>query len=115
MKAGDYPLNLDLPVMVRVKEKGRRGGHNPFKDFFGDNSPFGDSFFDDFFGGTTEKPVTLHTDGATVHSHPAREWPSCELLRCRGRLRLERRRDDDRRQRGRSVHVEVKVNAGAST
>ena len=25
VKAGDYPLNLDLPVMVRVKERGRSG------------------------------------------------------------------------------------------
>ncbi|MEA3208501.1 MAG: hypothetical protein QOE70_1558 [Chthoniobacter sp.] len=71
VKAGDYPLNLDLPVMMRVKERGKRGGRNPFKDFFGDNSPFGgsmfdDSMFDDFFGGVTEKPLTLHTDGATV-------------------------------------------------
>ena len=73
VKAGDYPLNLDLPVMVRVQERGKRrsGGRNPFKDFFGDNSPFGgsmfeDSFFDDFFGQATEKPLTLHTDGSVV-------------------------------------------------
>ncbi len=68
VKAGDYPLNLDLPVMVRVKERGQRrgGGRNPFQDLFGDDSPFGDSFFDDFFGGVTEKPLTLHTDGAVV-------------------------------------------------
>ena len=37
VQAGDYPLNLDLPVMVRVQEKGKRGGRNPFKDFFGDD------------------------------------------------------------------------------
>ncbi len=72
VKAGDYPLNLDLPVMLRVQERAKRrgGGRNPFKDFFGDESPFGDafgdSFFADFFGGTTEKPMTLHTDGAVV-------------------------------------------------
>ena len=50
VKAGEYPLNLDLPVMVRVQEPARRrsgGGRNPFKDFFGDDSPFGDSLFDD--------------------------------------------------------------------
>ena len=58
--------------MVRVKERGKRrgGGRNPFKDFFGDDSPFGDSFFDDFFGGVTEKPLTLHTDGAVVKIKP---------------------------------------------
>lgn len=74
VKAGEYPLNLDLPVMVRVKERAKRGaggGRNPFKDFFGADSPFGDSmfedsFFDDFFGAATEKPLTLHTDGAVV-------------------------------------------------
>lgn len=73
VKAGGYPLNLDLPVMVRVKERGQRrgGGRNPFKDFFGDNSPFGDSpfddsFFDDFFANATEKPLTLHTNGEVV-------------------------------------------------
>jgi hypothetical protein len=69
VKAGDYPLNLDLPVMVRVQERAKRrsgGRRDPFADFFGDNSPFGDSFFDNFFGGLTEKPLTLHTDGAVV-------------------------------------------------
>jgi len=69
VKAGDYPLNLDLPVMVRVQERAKqRGGgrRDPFTDFFGEDSPFGDSFFDNFFGGMTEKPLTLHTDGAVV-------------------------------------------------
>jgi len=74
VKAGEYPLNLDLPVMVRVKERAKRGaggGRNPFKDFFGAGSPFDDSFFedsffDDFFGAATEKPLTLHTDGSVV-------------------------------------------------
>jgi hypothetical protein len=74
VKAGEYPLNLDLPVMVRVKDRAKRGaggGRNPFKDFFGEDSPFGgsmfeDSFFDDFFGTATEKPLTLHTDGSVV-------------------------------------------------
>jgi len=62
VKAGDYPLNLDLPVMVRVQERAKqRGGgrRDPFTDFFGEDSPFGDSFFDNFFGGMTEKPLTL--------------------------------------------------------
>ena len=31
---------------------------------------FDDSFFDDFFGGVTEKPLTLHTDGAVVKIKP---------------------------------------------
>jgi hypothetical protein len=65
VKAGDYPLNLDLPVMVRVQEKSARS-NTPFKDFFGDDSAFDDSFFDNFFGNATQKPLTLHTDGAVV-------------------------------------------------
>jgi len=85
VKAGDYPLNLDLPVMVRVQEHARRGsgGHNPLKDFFGDNSPFGgstfdDSVFDGFFGQTTEKELTLHTDGAVmkIKALPAQGRPA---------------------------------------
>lgn len=64
VKAGDYPLNLDLPVMVRVQEKGARR-NDPFKDFFDD-----DSAFDNFFSNATQKPLTLHTDGATVKIEP---------------------------------------------
>ena len=70
VEAGDYPLNLELPVMVRVQEKGKRGGRNPFKDFFGDESPFDDSVVDDFFGQATEKPLTLHSDGAALKIRP---------------------------------------------
>jgi BatD DUF11 like domain len=69
VKAGDYPLNLDLPVMVRAQEKGARRS-NPFKDFFGDDSAFDDSFFDNFFSNATQKPLTLHTNGATVKIKP---------------------------------------------
>jgi hypothetical protein len=69
VKAGDYPLNLDLPVMVRVQEKGARR-NNAFKDFFGDDSAFDDPFFDNFFSNATQKPLTLHTDGATVKINP---------------------------------------------
>jgi BatD DUF11 like domain len=69
VKAGDYPLNVDLPVMVRVGEKGARR-NNPFKDFFGDDSALDDPFFDNFFSNATQKPLTLHTDGATVKIKP---------------------------------------------
>ena len=70
VKAGDYPLNLDLPVMVRVQEKGGARGNSSFKDFFGDDSAFDDPFFDNFFSNATQKPLTLHTDGATVKMKP---------------------------------------------
>jgi hypothetical protein len=70
VQAGDYPLNLELPVIVRVQEKVKRGGGNPFKDFFGDESPFDDSALDDFFGQVTEKPLVLHSDSAPVKIQP---------------------------------------------
>jgi hypothetical protein len=70
VEAGDHPLNLELPVMVRVQEKGARGGRDPFKDFFGDASPFEDSAFDDFFGQMTEKPLTLRSDGTPLKIRP---------------------------------------------
>jgi hypothetical protein len=79
VKAGEYPLNVDLPATIRVREKGRPGAHNPFKDFFGEDSPFGDSsFFDDFAGSVSEKEVTLHTDGAIVkvEAQPAKGRPA---------------------------------------
>ncbi|MGI8436585.1 MAG: BatD family protein, partial [Chthoniobacterales bacterium] len=70
VKAGDYALNLDLPVMVRVpQERARRrarSGNDPFGDFFGGNSHLDDPFFDNFFGQATEKPMTLHTNGDVV-------------------------------------------------
>jgi hypothetical protein len=71
VKAGEYPLGLDLPVIARVRQKAARGARNPFKDFFGDDSPFPDSMFDDpifdnFFGQVTEKAMTLKTDGEPV-------------------------------------------------
>jgi len=71
VEAGDYPLNLELPVMVRVREKSKRGGgRNSFKDFFGDASPFDDSVVDDFFDQVTEKPLALHSDGALLRIQP---------------------------------------------
>jgi hypothetical protein len=70
VQAGDYPLNLELPVIVRVQEKVKRGGGNPFKDFFGEESPFDDSALDDFFGQVREKPLVLHSDSTPVKIQP---------------------------------------------
>ncbi len=115
VKAGDYPLNLELPVMVRMKERGQRrsgGGRNPFQDFFGDNSPFGDSpfddsFFDDFFGGMTEKPLTLQTDGDVVKikALPAKGRPA-DFSGAVGQFDVEQRSLGDERRDRRSAHVE---------
>lgn len=73
VKAGDYPLNLDMPVTVRVQQpraRQRGGSRNPLQDLFDDDAfpggGFDDPIFDQFFGRTTEKQITLHTDGAEV-------------------------------------------------
>lgn len=69
VKAGEYPLNLDLPVMLRVREERRSrrtGRRDPFGNLFGGGSPFDDPFFQNLFDGVTEKPLTLHTDGSPV-------------------------------------------------
>ena len=73
VKAGDYSLGLELPVLVRVRDRTARPS-NPFqsmgpKGFF-DNPFFNDSFFDDFFGATREKPMTLKTDPSAMHIKP---------------------------------------------
>jgi hypothetical protein len=68
VKTGDYSVNLELPVVVRVQERGN-DDNNPFKQFFG-NSGINDPAFDDFFGGVTEKPLTLRTDLENVNVLP---------------------------------------------
>lgn len=65
VKAGDYSLGLDLPVLVRVRERSAHA-RNPFQGMLPQgmfNDPFfDDSFFDNFFGSVREKPMTLRTD-----------------------------------------------------
>jgi hypothetical protein len=56
VKSGDYALNLELPVVVRVQQRG--GGD--------DDSPFNDPFFNQFFSRTVDKPLTLHSGSANV-------------------------------------------------
>ena len=69
VKAGNYSLDLDLPVLVRVRERSSQG-RNPLRSMLPpgmfDDSFFDDSFFDDFFGSVREKPVTLQTDPMKV-------------------------------------------------
>jgi hypothetical protein len=85
LKPGDYPLQIELPIMLRVQEKSSRqgGGRNPFKRFFGEDSPFGDSFFDDeffdnFFARAQEKELKLRSDGPTlaIEALPAQGRPA---------------------------------------
>jgi hypothetical protein len=75
VKAGDYDVHLELPVTVAVKAKHRRP--IGMDDFFKD-SGFDDSMFDDFFGGVTQKPLTLQADlaGLKVESLPTAGRPA---------------------------------------
>jgi hypothetical protein len=67
VKAGEYSLGLELPVLVRLQER----GSTP-RGFFDD------PFFDDFFGRVVEKPVTLKTepDVAKVLPLPSESRPA---------------------------------------
>jgi hypothetical protein len=56
---------------VQEKASHQGGSRNPFKRFFGEDSPFGDSFFDDeffdnFFARVQEKELKLRSDGPTL-------------------------------------------------
>lgn len=71
VKAGDYPLNIDLPVIVQIPDRSQRGsGRNRMRDMFGDDDlpdmGFDDPIFDQVFGRTTRKEMTLHTDGSEI-------------------------------------------------
>jgi hypothetical protein len=57
VKPGDFSISVDTPLTVRIRTAPQRlpGG-------FFDDSMFDDSFFQNFFGGTTEKEVTLTSD-----------------------------------------------------
>jgi len=63
VKAGDYTLNLELPVMVRVQDRSARA-RGPV------GSMFDDSFFNDFFGRVSEKPITLKADLTAIKVLP---------------------------------------------
>jgi hypothetical protein len=63
VKAGDYSLSLEMPVLLTVTEKASRP-----RDPSG-NAFFDDSFFDNFFGNTVQKQVTLTSEADTVNIH----------------------------------------------
>jgi len=60
VKTGDYALNLELPVVERVQQRGGGGG----------DSPFNDPFFNQFFSRTVDKPITLHSGSENVKVLP---------------------------------------------
>ncbi|RYD38129.1 MAG: hypothetical protein EOP86_01675 [Verrucomicrobiaceae bacterium] len=72
VKAGEYPLDLTMPLIARVRERGTR--RNIVRDAFGNDisapgAGFEDPFFDEFFGRSTEKDLTMHTAGDPVRIH----------------------------------------------
>lgn len=68
VKAGEYPFNLELPVLVRVPEKRAARPRSRFGSMFDDS--FFDDAFADFFGRVSEKPLTLHTDAEPLKILP---------------------------------------------
>lgn len=72
VKAGDYPLNMDLPIVAQIPDPNQRNsGRNRMRDLFGDDGfpdmGFNDPFFDQAFGRTIRKEMKLHTDGAEIN------------------------------------------------
>jgi hypothetical protein len=67
VKSGDYDLHLELPIAVAVPDKSRRD--DALKQFFGD-SGIDDPALNDFFGGTTEKSMTLQADVSDLKVMP---------------------------------------------
>jgi BatD DUF11 like domain len=67
VKAGEYSLGLELPVLVRTRERSRAP-----------HGFFDDPFFDDFFGRVVEKPVTIkiEPDAAKVLPLPSENRPT---------------------------------------
>jgi hypothetical protein len=72
VKAGDYSLSLDLPVLLTVREEASQP-----RGLFGDAS-FDDSFFDSFLGNSVEKQVTLTSepDAQSVLALPGANRPA---------------------------------------
>ncbi|MDB6135623.1 MAG: hypothetical protein JWM59_3866 [Verrucomicrobiales bacterium] len=72
VKAGEYPLDLTMPLIAKVRERSTR--RNIVRDAFGNDisapgAGFEDPFFDEFFGRSTEKDLTMHTAGDPVRIH----------------------------------------------
>jgi len=64
VKPGDFSLTVETPLTVKMRAAPKRQARTPkglFDDsMFGD--PFDDPFFQDFFGGTTEKEITVASE-----------------------------------------------------
>jgi hypothetical protein len=72
VKPGDFSLNVETPLTVKMRVAPQRRPRLP-QGMFGDSmmdDAFSDSFFQDFFGGTTEKEITVASEAETLKVLP---------------------------------------------
>jgi hypothetical protein len=70
VEPGDFSLTVDTPLTVRIRTAPRRLPQMPgFDDSMLDEA-FNDPFFQSFFGGTTEKEITLTSDAQPLKVLP---------------------------------------------
>jgi hypothetical protein len=72
VKPGDFPLSVETPLTVKMRAATRRMPGLP-QGMFGDSmmdDAFSDSFFQDFFGGTTEKEITVASEAEALKVLP---------------------------------------------
>ena len=76
VKPGEFSLTIETPLTVQMRTSPQRRPRMP-RGFF-DDSAFDDPFFQSFFGGTTEKQITVASDpdALKVHALPAKGRPA---------------------------------------
>jgi hypothetical protein len=72
VKPGEFSLSVETPLTVRMRTQPQRRARLP-QGMFGDSmmdDAFNDSFFQDFFGGTTEKEITVASEAEALKVLP---------------------------------------------
>jgi len=72
VKPGDFSLSVETPLTVKMRTAPQRRARLP-QGMFGDSmmdDAFNDSFFQDFFGGTTEKEITVASQAEALKVLP---------------------------------------------
>jgi hypothetical protein len=72
VKPGEFSLSVETPLTVRMRTPPQRRARLP-QGMFGDammDDAFNDSFFQDFFGGTTEKEITVSSEAEALEVLP---------------------------------------------
>jgi len=72
VKPGDFSLSVETPLTVKMRVAQQRRPRLP-QGMFGDSmmdDAFSDSFFQDFFGGTTEKEITVASEAEALKVLP---------------------------------------------